>query len=291
MKALDYSFSRPSIAGIVAAGCAGVVRYVSTGDKGLTHDEASRLRAAGLWIAPVYEGAAGDAKLGQAKGQVDAKFANDELDTIGCPASAAVFYACDESATVEQVRPYFIGVKSEGRRPRGWYGGLGVGLQLQAEGLVDYVWPANATSWSGFHTFAELEAAAHQHHVAMLQHLDHPLVGIDPRAYDYDEVITPFPAWGLNPQGAPVVPPHFNIKLDHPITGYLSVPGVGAWICTQDGGVFTLSGHFFGSAAGKDYFKGRSCSNIVVNPNAAERKQHPYVLVDSTGHTYGIAGF
>lgn len=290
-SAIDYSFQRPAPAAIKAAGIAGVIRYVTGKDKALSATEAQSLRANGLWIGLVHEGAAGDALLGRQKGVEDTLADTHALDLILCPRSAVVFYACDTFATVDQVRPYFQGVHSIAARPVGWYGGLGVGLQLHAEGLVDYVWAANATSWSGFATFPELEAAAHAHRIAMLQHLDHPFPSIPASAYDYDEVITPFPAWGFTPQEAPVVPPKLHITLAHPITGYLSIIGVGAWFCTEDGGVFTLAGHFFGSPVGKTYWAGRKASNIVVNPVVAQRAKHPYVIVADTGRTYGLDGF
>lgn len=291
MQAIDYSFSRPAPASIKNAGVTGVVRYVSKTPKGLTAAEARALRALGLWISPVYEGNPGDAKLGAAKGAADARFANADLDSIGCPGSALVWYACDQFSTVDQVRPYFQGVHGVGRRPRGWYGGLGVGLQLHAEGLVDRVWAANATSWSGMANFAALEAASHAHGIAMLQHLDHPFSAIPAAAYDYDEVIVPFPAWGFTPEVTPVVQPKLHIVLNHPIVGFLEIPGVGAWICTQDGGVETLAGAFHGSPVGQAYWAGRTASNIVLNPVVANRAAHPYVVVADNGRTYGLAGF
>lgn len=290
-NAIDYSFARPAPAAIKASGAEGVIRYVSKGAKGLTAAEARGLLAVGLWIGLVYEGAAGDAKLGTARGAADARFANDDLDGLGCPSSAAVFYACDTHATIEEVRPYFQGVKSVGRRRRGWYGGLFVGLQLQAEGLIDYVWAANATSWSGFANFGDLQNAARAHHVAMLQHLDHPLPGIPPAAYDFDEVITRFPAWGYTPQEAPVRRPDLHIKVTSPIVGYLDIEGVGAWLALEDGGVLTLAGQFHGTPHGQPYFAGLTAAAIKVNPNVVERKAHPYVIIGSNGHTYGLAGF
>ncbi len=290
-SAIDYSFSRPAPAAIKAAGCAGVVRYTSGTSKGIDHAEALALRNQGLWIGLVHEGSAGDAKLGFSRGKADAAADRTYLDTIGCPRTAAVFYACDTFSTVDQVRPYFQGVRGVALRPVGWYGGLGVGLQLHAEGLVDYIWAANATSWSGLADFAELETAAHAHGIAMLQHLDHPFTSIPSNAYDYDEVITPFPAWGFNPQGAPVVAPHLNITLAHPIVGYLEVAGKGAWLATSDGGVLTLAGNFYGTPVGKAYWAGHAAANIVVNPVVANRPNHPYVIVSTDGHTYGLAGF
>jgi hypothetical protein len=202
-----------------------------------------------------------------------------------------VFYACDTFATADQVRPYFQGVHSMASRPVGWYGGIGVGLQLQAEGLVEHIWAANATSWSGYATFAQLEAAAHAHGIAMLQHLDHPFPSLPTGSYDYDEVINPFPAWGLTPQEAPVGTPHLHFSLDHPVTGYLDIEGVGAWLVTEDGGVFTLAGHFYGSPVGKAYWAGHTAIGIEANPTVGNRKDHPYVIVSESNHTYGIAGF
>lgn len=287
---IDYSFQRPAPTAIKAAGCAGVVRYVTGKDKALSAVEAQALLGNGLWIGLVHEGAAGDAKLGAPKGRDDELADTAALDLIGCPRSAVVFKACDTFTTVDQVRPYFQGVRSVKARPTGWYGGLGVGLQLHVEGLVDHIWAANATSWSGFSNFAELEAAAHAHGIDMLQHLDHPFTSLPSGAYDYDEIITPFPAWGFTPQEI-TVQPDMNVTLDSPIASYLNIVGVGAWIVTRHGEVVTLFGSFFGSPFGKPYWAGRSASKIVVNPVVANRSKHPYVIVADNRHTYGLDGF
>jgi hypothetical protein len=290
-SAVDYSFSRPAPAAIKAAGCAGVVRYTSGQGKAITATEAQSILGNGLWLALVHEGSSGDAKLGGSKGAQDASGDRNYLDKIGCPRSPVVFYACDQFCTVDEVRPYFQGVRTTAVRPVGWYGGLGVGLQLHAEGLVDWVWAANATSWSGYSSFAELETAAHVHGIAMLQHLDHPFAGIPAGAYDYDEVITPFPVWGFTPTERPVLQPTLNITLDSPITGYLEIENFGAWLVTASGEIVTLAGNFYGTPFGKPYWAGQTAAGIAINPVVANRLHSPYIIVATDGHTYGIAGF
>jgi hypothetical protein len=65
----------------------------------------------------------------------------------------------------------------------------------------------------------------------------------------------------------------------------------GAWLLSEDGGIFTLEGHFYGAPHGKPYWHGRKGARLRANPNLIARVRHPYVVVASSGETYGKGGF
>lgn len=90
---------------------------------------------------------------------------------------------------------------------------------------------------------------------------------------------------------APTTEPDMHIALTSPIVSYLSLPGQGAWLLLEDGGVITLAGQFHGSPVGQPYWVGRKGARLVVNPLTAQRHDHPYVVIADNGRPYGLAGF
>jgi len=213
--AIDVSFSRPAPAAVKGARVDGIIRYIAPqADKCLSAEEAAGYRAVGLWIGTVFEDGTNNSIQGASQGLADVGFADPKADAIGVPRDCVMFYTSDRPVTVEQVRPYYAAIKTRSVRPVGFYGGLPVGLQLQAEGLVDAVWVTNASSFSGYGTWNELAAAARASAAVMLQHLDHPLPGIPPSAYDLNDVLRFFPAWGRPTPVPPApIPP---VTTDHP---------------------------------------------------------------------------
>jgi hypothetical protein len=187
---MDYSGARPPFDQVDV-----VFRYIGDSDACISADEARRILAAGKGIAPNFEQAKDQPLRGAAQGTKDAAYANDHLDALGCPTHVWVWYSCDTAATFDQVAPYYRAVAAAGRRPVAFYGGLQTGLALVNAGIVKGVWCANAASWSGFHSWEAMVADA-QANAHVLQFLSHPLVGVEPKAYDYDEIYKPFPTWG-----------------------------------------------------------------------------------------------
>lgn len=253
--AVDYSFSVPSPAALKAAGVGLVIRY-TTGKKALTVPEAQALRAADIGIALVHETSIDRVNTGGVNGgKEDMAQAGVFGARIGYPTSGVVFFACDTAAVTSAARAYFRGVKSvSGSQPIGWYGGMQSGLQLLAKHLVDVVWVANAASWSGYRHWDDMAPAVRANpNVSMLQHLDHPLPGIAASTYDYDEVLHPFPAWGVSlpaPSPSPVPPTSTttdlgDVTLKHtvinPVTldskgdGYIAAPKGTSFVQVQAG--------------------------------------------------------
>ncbi len=189
----DYSFARPDPGALKAAGYEGVMRYVapdnpSTHGKLIFPPEYAALEAAGLCVTLNFEWTTTRANEGNSAGYDDAQTANQQAAALGYPTWRPVYFSVDESATVDTVRAYFQGVHSQSAHPVGFYGGQGVGVELMREGLVQYLWVANAASWSGFSSWDALRAAvAPEAH--LIQHLDHPL-GFDGQI-DHNEVLRP----------------------------------------------------------------------------------------------------
>lgn len=216
--AVDYSFSHPDPAALKAAGVSLVIRY-TTGTKALTPAEATALRNLGIDIALVHETDAGRVNSGgQSGGADDMLQVNFLCGILGYPAGGTVFFADDTAPNFQGAMAYFQGVRSrKGLHLIGWYGGLGVGMALKAAGLIDVVWVANASSWSGFPNWDVMAPVVRVNpQVNMLQSLDHPLPGIAGSSYDFDEVLRPFPVWGSAPPAppAPPVPPMQHPSID-----------------------------------------------------------------------------
>lgn len=177
--AADYSFARPSVSALQPDD--GVLRYVShEPGKNLTVAEAKTLRAAGKWIALVFEDGAQRALDGAAAGKADAEFANQQADALGYPKDAVIFYAVDFDATPGQVTAYFDGAKSvPGGRPVGAYGSI----KITGIKLASYNWQTSA--WSG----GAVDGSANLY---QRQRPTHPVPGCDENV-----LLNPFPAWGL----------------------------------------------------------------------------------------------
>lgn len=149
---LDYSFSRPDPATIVAAGFTGVLRYLSPNvGKNLTIPERDSLRAAGLDIGLVWEWYAQRANEGHDAGVQDAQAALTQANALGYPADLPLFFAVDWDATPAQqtnIDAYFDGVASIiGLARTGIYGGYWPLKRCFDDGKVTFGWQTYA--WSG----------------------------------------------------------------------------------------------------------------------------------------------
>lgn len=182
--AVDYSFARPPLAEIKAAGYTAVGRYLGgTADKQLTRAEARRIHRKGLGIFLVFEGAANRALGGKTSGVLDAHSALTAANALGFPATCPIFFAVDFDATPDQVRAYFEGVKSILGDRSGVYGGIKITEGLRD--LIPYRWQTAA--WSA----GQVDPEAHLYQ--RLQ-MTHPIGGCDE-----DVICHPFPTWKRKP--------------------------------------------------------------------------------------------
>ena len=147
------------------AGVKTVIRYYNRSNssrlptKCLTRPELDALHSAGLSVAVVFEqggGANGDLEdLSDANGTADAERALDLARMMAQPEGSAIYFAVDSDYTsraeLDQIASYFGKVKAAvgGRYRIGVYGSGLVSRRLKTLGLVDFIWLAGATRWSG----------------------------------------------------------------------------------------------------------------------------------------------
>ncbi len=147
------AFSPPDAGAAKAAGYEFGMHYGAGGTKNkwLTHAVRTANHNAGIDVGLNYEGDESDADSGFAGGVKNATKANDFFDSLDAPTDVAIYYSVDTARTADQIREYFRGIASVGRRPVGGYGGTEM-LAMLDEGLIRYWWQANAGGWSGFQT-------------------------------------------------------------------------------------------------------------------------------------------
>jgi hypothetical protein len=150
---VDYSWARPSPAGVRAAGYTFAVRYFSfdTTGKNLTASEARALQGAGLDLVSNWEAGASDALKGRARGASDAQEALRQATAAGMPAGRPIYFSVDFDAQPGQqgvINEYFDGVASViGRARTGAYGGFFPIQRLFDAGKIAFGWQTFA--WSG----------------------------------------------------------------------------------------------------------------------------------------------
>lgn len=193
---IDYSWARPEPAAIRRGGFTTVMRYLSRDRTGktLTKAEAGALLRAGLRVVLNFEDNEHRPLQGYATGRDDAVFANNLADTLGAPLSAAIYYSVDTDLSYSQCYSYFLGIKENSRRPVGAYGGARLLNQLYRNGVISYLWQANARSWD----HNEIPVVRH-----IQQLYGHPpkgtptVPGVDPAAYDVNIIhATHIGGWG-----------------------------------------------------------------------------------------------
>lgn len=152
---VDYSFSKPSAAGLARAGYVAAGPYVGPGTapKHLTAAERDALHAAGLSIFLNVEGATGDARNGAKVGTYHGHLGVADSQALGAPARVALYAAIDFDvqpnewpAVAAYLRAYGAVVRAAGYRV-GAYGGLNaMTWAASTAGLVDCLFQTYA--WS-----------------------------------------------------------------------------------------------------------------------------------------------
>jgi hypothetical protein len=170
--AVDYSYSHPSIPGLVAAGIRLACRYLShTSDKNLTASEARALHAAGIGVLLNWEQGADSALDGTARGAADGRDAANLAASLGAPHGRTIYFSVDWSATTGQyaaIDAYFRGVKTglAGRYEVGVYGHASLIEHLHAKGLASGFWQTYAWSGGRLSTVADLYQYSNGQHLA-----------------------------------------------------------------------------------------------------------------------------
>lgn len=201
IEGVDYSFSRPSIPGLKAAGKHFACRYLShNAGKNITQLEADTLLLYG--IAPVanWEATAGAALNGRSQGVEDAQYARDQVHAIhnGRYDLRPIYFSVDKdiaSADMPTVAAYFDGVASViGLNRTGAYGGYRVIKYLFDHGKIKWGWQTYA--WS---TFADSSSGSPYLHWDKRAHIQQYRnnVTVAGGACDLDRaVVADFGQWG-----------------------------------------------------------------------------------------------
>lgn len=164
--AVDYSFDRPNLNDIKAAGYEGVIRYVGwstqtedTGDKIISNEEASRIYQAGLGLLLVHQKGKFDAHAGYNGGLASGLEAIAHAKSLGY--SAPLFCAIDFDTPLTGIVTDYITGFSRTVRDAGYqsgvYGGVAIVEPSAQLNIVDYFWQTIA--WS----YGRVAEAAHLH--------------------------------------------------------------------------------------------------------------------------------
>lgn len=153
----DYSWGRPPVASLKAAGVSAVGRYLATDGRGITAAEYQDLRNQGLGVWVVIEHQSTDLSTsilqGRAKGIADAQEALSQVKAVGLPPGIPIFWAADfdigpGSSRVAQADAYVDGFNTViPRGRRGGYGGLWYLKHVHDAGKVDALWECASTSF------------------------------------------------------------------------------------------------------------------------------------------------
>jgi Domain of unknown function (DUF1906) len=156
----DYSFARPDLRELVAAGWEFAVRYTSRvdGGKNISAAEALVLSRAGLRILTVWEnvGADRDPLKGRGQGVADAIAHHGQVAACGAPPDAVLFYAVDWNAQPGEfaaIGDYFEGCTAAAGLASfvGCYGHTRLLGYLFDRGVIGHGWIPMASSWSAGH--------------------------------------------------------------------------------------------------------------------------------------------
>lgn len=154
MTACDFSFSRPSIASLHAAGISSVGRYVgpASWSKTITQAEALSYYSASprisIWLT--FEDTATDYLGGRSAGQTNARLAVNNLPAI-FPARQLIYFAVDTELTQpSDALPYFQGINDVLPEARvGLYGEGALSDYLFDKGLITKFWESASSSFPG----------------------------------------------------------------------------------------------------------------------------------------------
>lgn len=158
MEGVDFAFSNPSPTGLAAAGKRFAMRYVGPGTspKHLTVPEADALKAAGLSLVTLVEGATGDPRGGYNVGVNHARLAVSMCRARGFPVDRPMYFAIDydtATSTWPAAREYLRGAGSViGAELVGVYGEYDVMAWAARDRVA--AWFFQTYAWSGGRWYA-----------------------------------------------------------------------------------------------------------------------------------------
>jgi len=172
-EGVDYSFQRPTAAGLAAAGKRFAGRYVGPGSgKHLDAAERDALVANGIAIFLLAEGTADGAAGGYAVGRAHAQSARAHARTLGFPDTVPIYYAVDYDITAANwppAREYLRGACDvDGLARVGVYGDVQAMEWAQRDGVAAWFFQTlSASSWSQGRVFAGNHVEQYRNGVAL----------------------------------------------------------------------------------------------------------------------------
>jgi hypothetical protein len=249
---VDYSWARPSPAGLKADGYEFVSRYLSYGSSGknLTKGEADGLKAAGLDIVCNWEEGAEDALGGYATGVAHAQAAQAQAVADGMPADRPIYFSLDFDAQPSQqaaLNDYFDGVASViGRSRTGAYGGYSAVNRLFNAGKITWAWQTYAWSYGQWDPRAQVRQI--QNDI------------LNGQADKDQSMVADFGQWGPSSPSTPPPPPV------GPATGK---PAATAGCGTIQPGQGLVNGETYSSCDGRFSLAMQTDGNLVLYRNGA----------------------
>jgi hypothetical protein len=195
---VDYSYARPSPAGIRGAGYTFAVRYLSHDpSKNISAGEAKALIGAGVDVVSNWESTADSTLGGYNAGVSDAQAATAQAAAAGSPEGRPIYFSIDFDATPGQqatIDAYMDGAASViGRGRVGAYGGYWVVKRLFDDGKIAFGWQTYAWSGGNWDPRAQLRQV----------HNDVSVAGGD---CDIDQAMAlDFGQWGVGPTAPPAL--------------------------------------------------------------------------------------
>lgn len=164
IEGVDYAFSQPSAAALVAAGKHFACRYGGPGSSGkqLTAGELAALTAAGIAVVANAEGTADGLKGGYDTGRSWAASADAYFRRLGMPAGRPIYLSADWDAhtasDLAAIDAAMDGAASVlGRARVGVYGGYDVIKHLAGNGKAKWFWQTYAWSESYWYPAAHIQ--------------------------------------------------------------------------------------------------------------------------------------
>jgi hypothetical protein len=162
IEGVDYSYSKPTPAGLVAAGKKFVVRYGALGNTGkfLTAAELTALRTAGLVVVANVEEAAGNYR-GQAAGVRWAAAGSAFFRKLGMPGDRPIYFSVDWDAGPADWPDIDAALRGSasviGADRVGVYGGYDTIAHCVSAGTASWFWQTYAWSAGRWHPAAHLQ--------------------------------------------------------------------------------------------------------------------------------------
>lgn len=189
--ALDYSFSRPSVPAMVAAGVRLVVRYISSNrgnPKNLSLAERDAILGGGLALLLVWEQSAADPAQGALTGAKHGSAAASYAHDLGYPTDIPIIVAVDfdvQPAQMAAVLHYLEAFKQASGWRQGVYGKDAMVTAAHDAGVSELGWQTRA--WS---------KGRRSPHADCLQEIGFVHPGLDRLgSVDDNTVLRPFAAW------------------------------------------------------------------------------------------------